>query len=331
LNAVSGADAFTVTLCVTVLELVPAELLTVSVTVYVPAVRYVSTGFSIALVVPSPKLHDHTFGLPDEVSVNVATCPFVTTVNDAVIPELPAAVTVMLWLLDFDPAALLAVSVIVNVPALAKMWLGFCDVLVDPSPKFQDQPVGLPVEVSVNVTDCAVVGEAGENVNDAVGALAAALTVTLWLAEFDPPALLAVSVTVNVPALANVWLGLCDELVDASPKFQDHPVGLPVEVSVRVTACAVVGEAGENVNPAEGAKGVEGDVNWREPPPQPESTKQASRTNRSGRILIGIPLFRQDCNQCVYLNPSCREPQIAKQLRRITAPPSCFIQQPTTG
>jgi hypothetical protein len=38
-NAVKGADSLTVTLCVAVLLLVPAELLTVNVTVYVPAVK----------------------------------------------------------------------------------------------------------------------------------------------------------------------------------------------------------------------------------------------------------------------------------------------------
>jgi hypothetical protein len=40
-NAVKGADVLTVTDWVVVLELVPAELLTVSVTMYVPAVIYV--------------------------------------------------------------------------------------------------------------------------------------------------------------------------------------------------------------------------------------------------------------------------------------------------
>ena len=76
--------------------------------------------------------------------------------------------------------------------------------LVAPSPKFQDHAVGLPVEVSVNATACAVVGETGEKVKDVVGALAVVVTITLWLAEFAPPVLLAVSVTENVPAVANV-------------------------------------------------------------------------------------------------------------------------------
>jgi hypothetical protein len=69
----------------------------------------------------------------------------------------------------------------------------------EPSPKFQDHPVGLPVEASVKVTVWPVVGEFGEKVKAAAGAVAAALTVTLWLTAFDPAELLAVRVTVNVP------------------------------------------------------------------------------------------------------------------------------------
>jgi hypothetical protein len=69
-----------------------------------------------------------------------------------------------------------------------------------PSPKFHNHPVGLPVEVSVKVTVWPVVGELGEKVKAAVGAVPAALTVTLWLTAFDPAELLAVSVIVNVPA-----------------------------------------------------------------------------------------------------------------------------------
>ena len=70
----------------------------------------------------------------------------------------------------------------------------------EPSPKFQDHAVGLAVELSVKVTVCPVVGALGEKVKAAVGAVAAALTVTLWLTAFDPTELLAVRVTVNVPA-----------------------------------------------------------------------------------------------------------------------------------
>jgi hypothetical protein len=47
------------------------------------------------------------------------------------------------------------------------VWLGFWAVEVDPSPKSHCQEVGLPVDVSVNCTDCPAAGEAGLQVNDA--------------------------------------------------------------------------------------------------------------------------------------------------------------------
>ena len=43
-------------------------------------------------------------------------------------------------------------SVTLNVPAAAYAWLGFCAVEVPPSPKFQLQLVGLPVDKSVKFT-----------------------------------------------------------------------------------------------------------------------------------------------------------------------------------
>lgn len=101
----------------------------------------------------------------------------------------------------FEPAALLAVRVTVNVPAAVKVWVVFCVALVEvPSPKFHNHAVGLPEEVSVKVTVWPVVGEVGEKVKAALGPVAAAFTVTLWLTELEPLALLAVRVTVKVPA-----------------------------------------------------------------------------------------------------------------------------------
>ena len=70
-------------------------------------------------------------------------------------------------------------------------------VLVPPSPKVQDQLVGLPVDASVKVTVWPVTGVEVERVKAAVGTAAVALTVTLWLTGVPAPtALLAVSVTV---------------------------------------------------------------------------------------------------------------------------------------
>jgi hypothetical protein len=61
-----------------------------------------------------------------------------------------------------------AINVTVNVFEVAKTWVGFWAVLVTPSPKFQAQEVGFPVEVSVNETVCPLTGVAGVNVKPAV-------------------------------------------------------------------------------------------------------------------------------------------------------------------
>jgi hypothetical protein len=45
-------------------------------------------------------------------------------------------------------------------------------------------------------------------------------------------------------------------LTPPSPKVQDQDVGLPVDVSVKVTVWPVVGAAGEKVNPAAGGGGA---------------------------------------------------------------------------
>ena len=84
-------------------------------------------------------------------------------------------------------------------PEDAKVWLGFCAVLVVPSLKLHDHEVGVPVEVSVNCTACPAAGEAGLYVNEAASA---APTVTVRLTLLEPEALVAVSVTVFDPAVA---------------------------------------------------------------------------------------------------------------------------------
>jgi hypothetical protein len=63
---------------------------------------------------------------------------------------------------------------------------------------------------------------------------AGAATVTRRDAEFPPPALEAVSVTVKVPALVYVCDGLCAVLVEPSPKLHDQLLGTPVDVSVKL-------------------------------------------------------------------------------------------------
>jgi len=60
-------------------------------------------------------------------------------------------------------------------------------VLVAPSPKFHDQEVGLPVEVSVNCTDWPVAGEAGVKLKEAVTEFTGA-TITVLTAASCPVA-----------------------------------------------------------------------------------------------------------------------------------------------
>ncbi len=108
----------------------------------------------------------------------------------------------MLLLTAFEPTALVAVRVTVKAPEVAKAWVGFCCVLVPPSPKVQDQAVGVLVEVSVKVTVWPMAGVLGVEVNEATGARTAWDTVTLLLTALDPTALVAVRVTVKVPDVA---------------------------------------------------------------------------------------------------------------------------------
>jgi hypothetical protein len=78
--------------------------------------------------------------------------------------------TVTVRLVAFVPAAFPTVSVTAKVPAEVYVWVGFCSVLVPPSPKLQDHAAGEPVEASVNCTDTLADGDAGENVKSAAGA-----------------------------------------------------------------------------------------------------------------------------------------------------------------
>ena len=71
---------------------------------------------------------------------------------------------------------------------MPKAWLGFCSWLLRPSPKSQDQEVGLPVDASVKTRVLAVVslralnpawGAAGATVTDALTVLVPLLLLTL--------------------------------------------------------------------------------------------------------------------------------------------------------
>jgi hypothetical protein len=130
-------------------------------------------GFLSVLVAPSPNVQDHDVGLPEDVSVKLTASPGVGALGENVKAATGgAAVTVTGRLVLFDPDTLLTLSVTVNFPATEYVWVGSFSVLVQPSPKFQAQAVGLPVDVSVNVTVCPARGAEGVNVKLARGAAA---------------------------------------------------------------------------------------------------------------------------------------------------------------
>ena len=63
-----------------------------------------------------------------------------------------------------------------------------------PSPKFHDQDVGLPVDVSVNWTACPTEGRTGAKAKDDVSTDIEA-TVTVLLACFEPVLLVEIRLT----------------------------------------------------------------------------------------------------------------------------------------
>src|SRR6266550_463790 len=121
------------------------------------------------------------------------------------------------------PRSSVAVSVTVNLPAVAYVWAGFGAIDVAPSPKVQlealIEPSGsLLVFVKVQVRALQL------DVNAAVGGWFAVATVTVSeVAVAAPWSSVAVSVTVNVPAVAYEWDGF-GAIDDApSPKVQWYP------------------------------------------------------------------------------------------------------------
>jgi hypothetical protein len=72
-----------------------------------------------------------------------------------------ATATVIVRFVLSDPEPFVTVRVTVFEPAVVKVWFGFRELAVEPSPKFQAHEVGVPVEVSVNWTDWPADGEDG--------------------------------------------------------------------------------------------------------------------------------------------------------------------------
>jgi hypothetical protein len=144
----------------------------------------------------------------------------------------------------------------------------------------------------------------------------AGATTTLRVAVVDPPALPAVRLTVNVPAVAYAWMGFWSELVPPSPKVHDHDVGFPVLASLNCTLSLAVGDAGASVKAAAGAA-FAGAADESDPlPPQPANTSAPSRSPDTGAqrvqvddlaiptypafFLPGFPIVRADRENGVY-------------------------------
>ena len=125
---------------------------------------------------------------------------------------------------------------------------GFCAVEAVPSPKFQHQNAGEPLEVSVNCTDCPALGEPGDQVKAAVTEGA---TEIVCVENVEPSESPACRVTAYEPAVANTCDGFRSVDPVPSPNDQHQNVGVPLEVSVNCAGCPAVGEAGDQANAAE--------------------------------------------------------------------------------
>jgi hypothetical protein len=113
--------------------------------------------------------------------------------------------------------------------------------------------------------------------------------VTARLATLEPAALRTVSVTVKAPAVAKAWLGCCAALVPPSPNSHDQDVGFPVELSENCTDWFTSGDAGENVNAADGMDGADGvDESGDEDVP-PQAVNATAASTRAGARMARRP------------------------------------------
>jgi hypothetical protein len=128
------------------------------------------------LAVPaSPKVHAHEVG-------EFVPAPVKTTVKGIVpvtgVPEKDATggcseastVTYPVRVCVLVPYAFAAVIATLYVPAVAYWWLGFCALLVPPSPKVHAHEVGVPEDASVKTVVSGATPLTGTPVKDATGA-----------------------------------------------------------------------------------------------------------------------------------------------------------------
>jgi hypothetical protein len=146
---------------------------------------------------------------------------------------------------DVDvPLALETVSV--AVPDTVYVWVVFLREAVVvlnhcPPPKLQFHAVGVPLDVSLNITARGATPDVTFVANDATGAPADVTVIVVPDDNEVPLALETVSLAEGVPDTLYVWVVFLrdDVLVlnhDPSPKLQFHAVGVPLDVSLNITA-----------------------------------------------------------------------------------------------
>jgi hypothetical protein len=153
------------------------------------------------------------------------------------------------------PAVLVAIRVTVYVPAVVYVCDGFSSVDVFPSPNDQIQEVGELIEESTNWMVSGAVPEVTVDRNDATGIVATPLATiqSALVTVLLPPALVAVMVTVYVPAVEYVCTGFWSEDVVPSPNDQIHDAGEFVDRSTNWTPKGTVPVVTFGMNAATGA------------------------------------------------------------------------------
>jgi hypothetical protein len=153
----------------------------VKVTVYVPALVYVCTGFFSVELVPSPKVHLYEVGDPVLLSVNTTfsdATPEVGEPENAATGLCIVTVTYRDLVTVLLPAAFEAVKVTVYVPAWLYVCTGFFSFELVPSPKSQFHEVGVFVLLSVKLTLRGILPEVLLPESAATGTLGGAKTLT---------------------------------------------------------------------------------------------------------------------------------------------------------
>jgi hypothetical protein len=144
--------------------------------------------------------------------------------------------------------------------------------------------------VSTNWTESGTVPEVTLATNAAAGAESVLLTVMypVFVTVLLPAELVAVNVTVYVPALVKVWEGLSPVDVPPSPNDHIHEVGVFVDSSIKRTPSGTVPEVAFDTNAATGVDAADAGR---------MSTMQARRKRKpAGRqiVFMGFPHYRAD-------------------------------------